>query len=196
MRDLAITDADVLLQRAMAVVHRPADLQQVLEEIPAPIYLTDEMGFVTFFNKSCVGFAGRIPEVAKDRWCVSWKLYTDEGDWLPHDACPMAATIQNKKKLRGLTAIAERPDGERVRFMPFPTPIFSESGEFKGAINMLIDVTEPGQAEDLRVQATRCRRLAGAAGDERVYKTLHRLASQYEVKAIALDLLLVPGARL
>ena len=184
-----VTSADQVLAGPLAVAQEPDALLRALEEIPAPIYVTDALGLVTYFNQSCVGFAGRNPQTGKDRWCVTWKLFTEDGKFLPHDQCPMAVSIGRREKVRGLTALAERPDGTRVRFMPFPTPIFSETGEFQGAINMLIDITENQQAADLRVQAERCRRLAAGSGDDAVYKTLHRLASQYEVKAIALELL-------
>ena len=184
-----VTSADQVLAGALAAAQEPDALLRALEEIPAPIYVTDAQGFVTYFNQSCIGFAGRNPQAGKDRWCVTWKLFTEDGKFLPHDQCPMADSIRRREKVRGLTALAERPDGTRMRFMPFPTPIFSESGEFQGAINMLIDITEDQQAAGLRAQAERCRRLAAASGDDAVYKTLHRLASQYEVKAIALELL-------
>jgi hypothetical protein len=72
--------------------------------------------------------------------------------------------------------------------MPFPSPIFSKDGEFQGAVNILIDVTEPQQADDLRAQAERCRRLADQTGGE-VAGILSRLAAKYEVKALAMDLI-------
>jgi hypothetical protein len=33
-----------------------------------------------------------------------------------------------------------RPDGTRVTFLPFPTPLFDEYGGLKGAVNILIDL--------------------------------------------------------
>jgi hypothetical protein len=44
--------------------------------------------------------------------------------------------------------------------MPYPTPIFDSEGKLLGAINILVDVTDRRQAEFLRSQARRCRRLA------------------------------------
>jgi hypothetical protein len=63
-------------------------------------------------------FAGRTPAVGRDRWCVTWKPYTDEGEFLPHDECPMAVAIKTKFAVRGVTAVAERPDGTRVNSGP------------------------------------------------------------------------------
>ncbi len=184
-----IVSAEHFLEGIFAVLKKPDALPTVLDALPAPVYLTDAEGVVTYFNQACIGFSGREPQAGKDRWCVTWKLFTDSGEALPHDQCPMAAAVRSREKIRGVTAYAERPDGTRVQFMPFPTPLFSQDGEFQGAVNLLIDITEKEQAGDLRVQAARCRRLATASGDPQLYKTLNRLASQYEVKAIAIDLL-------
>ena len=182
--------ADRILRQAMAILHAgDSSLLGLLDEIPAPLYVTDSAGYVTHFNSFCIGFSGRTPATGKDRWCVTWKLYTDDGEPLPHDQCPMADAVRGRRELRGLTAIAERPDGSRVRFMPFPTPLFAADGAFEGAINMLIDITEPRQAGELRNQAARCRRLAAGCGDPAVIKTMERMATEYEVKASAFDLL-------
>ena len=181
--------ADHILNTAIEAVERGGDdLFSALEALQAPIYVTDAHGVITHFNKACIGFAGRTPAVGKDRWCVTWKLYTNDGDFLPHDQCPMAIAIQNKTPVRGVTAVAERPDGTRVNFMPFPTPLLGPDGELLGAINMLIDVTDARQIDDLRFQSNRCRRLASAAGDQRTADTLNLMAAEYEAKARDLEL--------
>jgi len=184
------TEADQILRQAVAVLHAgDSALLDLLDEIPAPLYVTDSDGYVTYFNPSCIDFTGRCPATGKDRWCVTWKLYTDTGEPLPHDHCPMADAIHERREVRGLTAMAERPDGTRVRFMAFPTPLFATDGAFKGAVNMLIDITEPQQADELRDQAARFRRLAAGCGDRSARKTLETMAMEYEVKASAIDLL-------
>lgn len=162
-------------------------LYAALDALPAPLYLTDRDGVVVYFNPPCIDFAGRKPVAGKDRWCVTWKLYTDEGEFLPHGKCPMALAIIEQRSVRGMTAIAERPDGTRVRFMPYPTPLFDKEGRFKGAVNMLIDVTDGRQADLLRAQAARCRRLSGQIGDAVTQQALNRLSLDYDRKADALD---------
>jgi PAS domain-containing protein len=42
-------------------------LHALLDDMPAPIYLTDADGWVTFFNRACVDFAGRTPIPGEDR---------------------------------------------------------------------------------------------------------------------------------
>ena len=180
----AATTADDVLRRAILIVQaRDESLQAALDALPAPIYVTDAQGVIIYFNKPCVEFAGRTPTVGQDRWCVTWKLFTDDGDFLPHDECPMAVAIQQKLPVRGATAVAERPDGSRVNFTPYPTPLLNEQGELIGAINMLVDITLQKQAEHLRAQALRCRRLAKTIGDRHTSDTLLVMAGEYEERA-------------
>jgi PAS domain S-box-containing protein len=49
-----------------------------------------------------------------------------------------------------MEAIAERPDGTRVPFIPYPTPLFDASGVLIGAVNMLIDITDRKRAEEIK----------------------------------------------
>src|SRR5581483_1274077 len=51
------------------------------------------------------------------------------------------------RPIRDAEAVAERPDGTRVPFIPYPTPLRDEKGEIVGAINMLVDISERKQAE-------------------------------------------------
>lgn len=163
-----------------------AELQRVIDELPAPIYLTDAEGWVTFFNRACIDFAGRTPVPGQDRWCVTWRLHTESGAFLPHEECPMAVAIRENRPVRGAIAVAERPDGTRVMVAPYPTPIVDEDGKLAGAVNLLIDVTDQRQAASLKAQAQRCRRLAQSVGDPRTVQTLTIMAVDYEDKARAL----------
>jgi PAS domain-containing protein len=161
----------------------PAQLHDLLETLPAPIYTTDADGWVTFFNRACIDFAGRMPIPGKDRWCVTWKLFTTDGAFLPHEQCPMAVAIKERREVRGAVALAERPDGTRVMFTPWPTPLYDEHGDIVGAVNILIDVTDERQADALHAQAVRCRRLAHSVTDRQAVDTLLLMADEYDSKA-------------
>jgi PAS domain-containing protein len=157
-----------------------------LDALDAPAYLTDTHGNVTYWNRACVAFAGREPALGRDRWCVTWKLFTMAGDPLAHDACPMAVAIKQQRVVRNAVAIAERPDGSRRAFMPYPTPLFDEAGAMTGAVNLLIDVTAE-QGKELRGQADRCRRLAKSVTDARASRVLDDMAIGYERSAASLS---------
>jgi PAS domain-containing protein len=138
LRSIAV--ADEILRMVIAFVSGGDRTKlAALDICPAALYVTDTDGFITYFNPACIDFAGRRPQLGRDRWCVTWKLYTDDGEVLPHDCCPMAVAIRTGHPVRGVTAVAERPDGTRVNFLPFPTPVTGRDGEVIGAVNMLID---------------------------------------------------------
>lgn len=121
--------------------------RELLEALPAAIYTTDAAGRITFYNQAAVDLSGRRPELGSDQWCVSWRLYSPDGTPLPHDECPMAVALKEGRPIRDAEAIAERPDGSRVPFIPYPTPLRDAAGAVVGAVNMLVDISERKTAE-------------------------------------------------
>ena len=115
--------------------------------LPVAIYTTDAEGRLTYFNPAAVQFSGRVPELGTDQWCVSWKLFHSDGTTMRHDECPMALAIKEGRIIDGIEAIAERPDGKRVWFTPYPRPLHDAEGRIVGGINMLLDITERKKAE-------------------------------------------------
>jgi PAS domain S-box-containing protein len=128
--------------------HSESLFRQVLEALPVAIYMTDAEGVITFYNEAAVELWGRRPAVGDERWCGSWKLFWPDGRPMPHDQCPMAIALSEARPVYGMEAVAERPDGTRVPFIPFPTPLFDRSGVLTGAVNLLVDATDRKRAED------------------------------------------------
>ena len=191
---LARQNPELILNTALNALAMGPECRSMLDELPAPIYTTDTTGAVTYWNRACVQFAGREPQLGEDRWCVTWKLYTTTGEPLSHDRCPMADAIKNRRAIRDVIAIAERPDGGRVAFKPYPTPLFNGEGEFIGAVNMLIDVTDE-QSAALRQQANHCRRLAEATYDRNTSKVLGDMADGFDRTAEGLTTTAKPVLR-
>jgi PAS domain-containing protein len=184
---------DIMLAAVEAARGGEDELAEVLGGLDAPVYATNARGVVTYFNPACIGFAGRKPAVGKDRWCVTWRLYTDAGTFLPHAKCPMAVAIHEKRPVRGITAQAERPDGTWVSFMPLPTPLIDRDGKLRGAVNMLIDVSEVRQIAELRRQAERCIRLAQGCLERATCDALRLMAAEYQSKAADLERAAAPS---
>jgi PAS domain-containing protein len=178
--------ADALLDTALGAISSGDGYTEILDALPVPVYLTDADGLVTYWNRACVDFAGREPRLGDDRWCVTWKIYTTTGEFLPHDQCPMADAVRERRAVRNKVAIAMRPDGSRRAFRPYPTPLFDEFDQLTGAVNMLIDVSDE-QAEVLADQARRCRRLASYTNDRQATEVLDLMADDYEQAAASLQ---------
>ncbi len=124
--------------------------RELLDALPVAIYTTDAAGRVTFFNQAAAEFSGRVPEIGSDQWCVTWRLYWPDGQPMAHDECPMARALKEDRPIRNGEAIAERPDGTRVPFMAYPTPLHDASGRLVGAVNMLLDLTARKEADEAR----------------------------------------------
>src|ERR1700730_16848665 len=93
---------------------------ELLEALPVAVYTTDAEGRITFYNQAAADLWGHHPELGSSQWCGSWRLYWPDGRPLPHGECPMAVALKEGRQVRGLEAIAERPDGTRVRFPSLP----------------------------------------------------------------------------
>ena len=121
--------------------------RQFLEALGVAVYTTDAEGHITFFNEAAADLWGRRPDIG-ERWCASWKLYWPDGRPMRHEECPMAIALKEERSVRGHEGVAERPDGTRAAFIPYPTVVFDANGTLIGAINVLIDVTERHRAQE------------------------------------------------
>lgn len=133
----------------MRVQERTVDLTQseqryrhLVYSLPAAVYTTDAEGRVTLYNETAAQLWQRKPEIGKDLWCGSYKIFKPDGADLPADQCPMAITLKQGRAVRGEEIIIERPDGSRRNVLPYPEPLFDAAGKLSGAVNMLVDITE------------------------------------------------------
>ena len=141
-----LTSAE-LARRSSGVGSAEPRFDELLEALPAAVYMTDVAGRITYFNQAAVELVGRTPRLGIDQWCVAWRLYWPDGRPLPLDECPMAIVLAEDRPIRGVEALLERPDGTRVRIMPHPTPLHDASGRLIGAVNIVVDLTDRDKAE-------------------------------------------------
>jgi PAS domain S-box-containing protein len=121
--------------------------RELIEAIGIAVCMTDADGRITLFNEAAADLWGRRPELGVDRWCGSWRMYDTNGVPMQHDECPMAITIKENRPVRGVEILAERPDGTRRILLPHPTPLRDSSGNIRGAVNVLVDITDRKQTE-------------------------------------------------
>ena len=145
-----------------------------LEALGVAVYTTDADGGITFFNEAAAELWGRRPALGEE-WCGSFRLFWTDGTPMEHGECPMAIALHEGRAVRGFTAIAERPDGTRVDFQPYPTPLYDKKGRLIGAVNVLVDITERRRMEiDLRSTAEALR-LSNGVKDEFLGLISHEL---------------------
>ena len=154
--------------------------RQAIEALPAAVYMTDAEGRITFYNEAAAALWGCRPGLGESKFCGSWKLYWPDGTPLSHDECPMAIALHERRPIRGVEAVAERPDGTRVPFIPFPTPLFDASGRLTGAVNTLVDISEHKSAEQDR---QRLAAIIGSSQDAIVGKNLDGIVTSWNLGA-------------
>lgn len=121
--------------------------RQFVEALGVAVYTTDAEGRITYFNEAAAELWGRRPGLGEE-WCGSWRLFWPDGRPMEHGECPMAIALTENRPVRGYEAVAERPDGSRVAFEPFPTPLHDADGNLVGAVNVLVDVSARRRAEE------------------------------------------------
>jgi PAS domain S-box-containing protein len=166
----AFDEQEVLVARTIAAhvafaidqqAHRESDRRhrELIEALGVPVYTTDAQGRITFFNEAAVAIWGRRPELGKEHWCGSHRLYHADGTSMAHDECPMAISLREGRAVRGVEAVLERPDGTRVPFIPYPTPLRDSRGGLVGAVNVLLDITDRKLVESALQQSEQRARL-------------------------------------
>src|SRR5262245_22853503 len=111
--------AHLIAKAGQPLIQGDSFFRELVAALPAAIYTTDADGRLTYFNEAAAALWGYRPELGKSEWCGSWRLFSPDGRTLPHDECAMAIALKEKRPVRGMEAVAERPDGSRVPFLPY-----------------------------------------------------------------------------
>jgi PAS domain S-box-containing protein len=96
-------------------------------------------------------------------------MYWPDGTPLPPDQCPMTVVLKEGRAVAGQEALIERPDGTRMPFMAFPSPLRDPTGKVVGAVNMFVDITERKRNEEM---AQRLASIVESSDDAIISKSL------------------------
>src|SRR5260221_14172231 len=89
------------------------DYRKIIESLPVAIYTCDKNGYIKLFNQAAVDIWGLEPEIGKDLWCGSWKIYNSDGNPLLFASCQMAIVLKEGRPVYGEEIIFERPVASR-----------------------------------------------------------------------------------
>lgn len=147
-RCFTVDVTDLVLAREEAR-RKDDQLRQVLDALPAAIYMVDAAGKLTYVNEAARILVGHDPTLGEDDWHTIFPLYTTDGEKMPREQRPMAAVLSKNRPVWGVEVLTQRADGSFLPAMAFPTPIRDERGVLTGAVNMFVDMTERKQAEEM-----------------------------------------------
>jgi two-component system sensor kinase FixL len=139
-------------------------LRSLIEALGVAVYTTDADGRLTFYNEAAATLWGWRPPLGNKQWCGSSRLYTPNGTPLRHEDCPMGVALRENRPVHGEEAIAEQPNGTRVPFIAYPTPLRDAAGVLVGGVNVLVDITKRKAAEAALAEGEARLQLALQAG--------------------------------
>lgn len=123
--------------KGTGISDRLSQLPDLLEFLPAAIYVCDANGYITAYNEAASRLWGRHPEIGKELWCEGWRVYNADGSPLPLDDCPMALALKPGYAFNNKAVIIEQPDGARFHVLPHIRPLFDDGDVLVGAVVML-----------------------------------------------------------
>lgn len=151
----AAAEHQVLQRKQVEVTLRESErrFRAMIDSLPAAVFTTDWQGRLTHFNPALLDLMGLEPPFGSRQWSQSWKLM--HADLTPVLDVMAALSSPTREEL-----IAERPDGSRRWFIPYPTSLKDAEGAIVGSINMLVDITDRKVAQEaLRQSEERFRRI-------------------------------------
>jgi PAS domain S-box-containing protein len=122
--------------------------RQIVEALPIAYYTCNPEGYILYCNEAAIKLWGRKPELGKDMWCGSWRIFGKDGAPLLLEECPMGIALKTGQPVKGEEIIIERPDGVRRNVLPHPKPVFGADGKIKEVVNVLVDITEHKYAKE------------------------------------------------
>src|SRR5256885_11291201 len=99
--------------------------RELVEGLPAAIYVTDAEGHVQFFNPTFVELTASEPVTGAP---AELRLFLPDGTPLPDVSWPMAIARKEQRASHGVEALIERADGTRKPFIIYSAPLRKRTG--------------------------------------------------------------------
>ncbi|MFO7720318.1 MAG: PAS domain-containing protein, partial [Gillisia sp.] len=94
-----VTDVTPLVLARKKAEESEKRYKELIQNLPIATVSSDFEGRILMYNKAAVAMWGREPEIEKDRWCGSWKLYCKDGNPIPDEISPMAIAIKEGRTI-------------------------------------------------------------------------------------------------
>lgn len=143
------TDVTELVLARIKIEESEKRYKELIQNLPIATVSSDFEGRILLYNKAAVALWGREPDIERDKWCGSWKLYCKNGNPIPNEMSPMTIVIKKGRKVAAEEIIVEHPNGNKVNVLTNSFPYKDSSGRVIGIVNMGIDITESKKTEKI-----------------------------------------------
>src|SRR5271154_90985 len=99
------------------------DGDAALKAVSMAVYRTDSDGWIEFYNPASAELWGCGPPIESSRWCAAWRHYSVDGRPLQREESATAICHREGRRVRGIEAVIERPDGARISVLTAATPL-------------------------------------------------------------------------
>jgi len=126
----------------------------LLETLPAAVYVCDAEGVVVAYNRRATELWGRTPTPGDtdEKYCGAHKLFRPDGVALPHHETPMEAVLRTGTPARDQEVVIERPDRTPITALVNIAPLFGDDRKLVGAVNCFQDLSAIKLGERERVR--------------------------------------------
>ena len=111
--------------------------RQLAECLDMPVFLTDTVGNLLFYNEPAEDILGKryedTGEMDADEWGTVFKNKDDAGNPIPAEELPLVKTLMNRLPYHK-TFWIESLKGKRKRISVTSYPIIGRTGKFLGAV--------------------------------------------------------------
>jgi len=110
--------------------------------LPVGVFTCDDSGAITYFNQHAERLWGRAPRIGEDKLSGSLGLRrTDSDAPLSYEDSPVAVAIRDRRSLRNVQLVVDRPRGERATLLMNVDFLPAENGDGATVIGVFQDVT-------------------------------------------------------
>ncbi|MBI2843359.1 MAG: SpoIIE family protein phosphatase [Armatimonadetes bacterium] len=136
---------------ARAAEARAAELDTVLENIPAGVVIADATeGKIVRTNAAADEITGwpTPPGLRMEEVSQVIHFLKPTGEPLPIEDLPLVRAIQEKRTIVGDELLVERPDGTRITVLAFASPVGFVGGSVASAVAVFQDISEQKRKEE------------------------------------------------